>query len=194
MSYFNGFITKVGKHIVPHQKIWLLFPSCNPILFSFPNNYLFKATDSFLQAVYSTYHWCEVWGLFHSIYSALYLHLLNFVFQTCLQSLSPPPLPSSALCLCPAPRRTSGRSYCVNWVSEPFVMNNDATAHTHTTLNTHTPSDVAQTFSVRQRKQSRVYLSNRWCVVSLAATYSFSPERILQMQLLAQICYMTHLL
>lgn len=39
--------------------------------------------------------------------------------QTCLRTLSPPPLPSSALCLWPVPRFSSERGCCANWVSEP---------------------------------------------------------------------------
>lgn len=47
-----------------------------------------------------------------AVHSLCSLHL-----QTGLPSLSRPPPPWSALCLCPAPRRTSGRSSYVNWVS-----------------------------------------------------------------------------
>lgn len=70
----------------------------------------------------------------------------------CLQSLSHPPLPSSALCHCPALTRTLERSYCVNWVSEPFVTKQ----HCNSTP-THTVRR-AQTFL---SNIGTVYLSNR---------------------------------
>lgn len=113
-----------------------------------------------------------MWGVFRSIYccspSILPSRLLNF--QMCLQSLSRPRLPSSAPCLCRAPRRTLERSCCVNWVSYPFVTNGIATARPHI------PSDVRKLFCQTQER-CRLYLSNRWCVVLLAATYSFLQSR-----------------
>lgn len=101
-------------------------------------------------------------------------HLLNFHFQTCLQSLSRPLLLSSAPCLCPALRRTLERGFCVNWVSEKFVTNG-----------THTYRQMCFLSATE-------YLSNRWCVMPFRCNLLLPAAQILQLSLLAQRL-MTHL-
>ncbi len=76
--------------------------------------------------------------------------LFNFPLQMCLQRLSHPPLPSSALCLCPAPRRTSERGSCVNWVSlSPASMRQ----------HTHAYRQKCANFSVRHGKGAECILA-----------------------------------
>lgn len=96
---------------------------------------LFQVTLCKSLAICSISHWCymkSIWGL--TVLDCLMVSVYNFLtllflhLQTRLQSLSRPRPPWSALCLCPALRRTLERSSYANWVSEPFVTNHDADA------------------------------------------------------------------
>lgn len=96
--------------------------------------------------------WCYFW--FNPFYVSL-----PCLFQMFLQSLHRPPPPSSAPCLCPARRKTLGRSCCINWVSGIFV----------TAVTQQLAPSLSQTctklFCLRSNS-GPVFLSNRWQAVS----------------------------